>query len=161
VAAIATYFDPRVIFIVFPLIVFQKRLQGESHIWGAVLGQALAIGVVWFTMASATQLKNAKDILMVNNPQENVGPFWYIMLEMFKELLEFMKLMYLLMQALMCAFIAMHVHKTFDMLEMPSSDPKKPAAKVMKEGDDVICSGVQVERSKLFFNGVLLVTLVK
>lgn len=38
VAAIATYFDPRILFIVFPLTVFQKRLQGESKIWGAVAG---------------------------------------------------------------------------------------------------------------------------
>lgn len=76
-------------------------------------------------MASAAQLKNAKDILMVNNPQENIGPFWYIMLEMFKQLLEFMKLMYLLMQALMCAFVAMHLHKTFDVIQLLSKEKQK------------------------------------
>ena len=81
----------------------------------------MAIIAVWATMASSTQFKNAWDILMVNNPQENIGPFWYIMLEMLKHLLEFVKLMYLLMQALMCAFIAMHIHKTFDMLIKPSN----------------------------------------
>jgi hypothetical protein len=95
-------------------------------------------------MSSASQFKNAYDILMVNDPQENLGPFWYIMLEMFKEQLEFVKLMYLLMQALMCCFVAMHVYKTFDMLEMQ---------KVKGDKDKL--------RNKLFLNGVLLVSLVK
>lgn len=86
---------------------------------------------------------------MVNNPQENIGPFWYIMLEMFKQLLEFVKLMYLLMQALMCAFIAMHVHKTFEMLEKPTkgaSNEKKSAYRedsLQKQSkDNLICTGV-------------------
>ena len=40
------------------------------------------------------------------------------MLEMFKDLLEFIKYMYLLMQALMCAFVAMHLHKTYDVIKI-------------------------------------------
>jgi len=74
------------------MTIFQKRLIGDNRIWGAIFGQAVAIAVVWVTMASENQIKNAWNILMVNNPQENIGPFWYIMLEMFKHLLEFVKL---------------------------------------------------------------------
>lgn len=55
---------------------------------------------------------------MVNNPTENIGSFWYVMLEMFPDRLEFMKMMYLLQSAVMYAFIAMHLTKTYDMLEL-------------------------------------------
>jgi hypothetical protein len=59
---------------------------------------------------------------MVENPSENIGSFWYLMLEMFTDRLEFMKLSYLLMIAVMCAFISMHVNKTYDVLETRSSN---------------------------------------
>lgn len=54
---------------------------------------------------------------MVNDTTENIGSFWYLMLEMFPDRLEFMKLMYLLETAVMYTFIAFHLQKTFDMLD--------------------------------------------
>jgi hypothetical protein len=51
---------------------------------------------------------------MVNNPSENMGSFWYIQVEMFKDRLEFMKMMYLLLQFTMCCFVAIMIQKTFD-----------------------------------------------
>lgn len=62
---------------------------------------------------------------MVENPSENIGSFWYLMLEMFADRLEFMKMSYLLMIAVMCAFISMHVNKTYDMLETRSTNTEE------------------------------------
>ena len=63
----------------------------------------------------------------------------------------------------------MHIHKTYDMLEKPSSDKLRPEAKKAyrqdslenKSPSNLLCAGVDVERRKLFLNGVLLITIVK
>lgn len=78
---------------------------------------------------------------MVNNASENLGNFWYVMHEMFPDRLEFIKMMYLLETATMCTFIAIHLHKTYDMLELhPEVDRK---------------------RKSLMLNGVLIISLIK
>jgi len=83
---------------------------------------------------------------MINNASENIGSFWYLMLEMFPDRLEFMKMMYLLETAVMCAFISMHLMKTFDMLEMQ---------KIYK-GSKLVS-----KRKSLMMNGVLIISFVK
>lgn len=54
---------------------------------------------------------------MVNNPTENIGSFWYLMLEMFPDRLEFMKLMFLLETGTMYTMITFHIWKTFNVLD--------------------------------------------
>ena len=100
---------------------------------------------VW-SFASPAQIQNSYNILMVNNSTENLGSFWYLMLEMFPDRLEFMKMMYLLEAAVMYAFITMHLTKTYDVLEMQKKHTRSDKA---------------TKRKSLMMNGVLLITFVK
>lgn len=79
---------------------------------------------------------------MVNDTSENIGSFWYIMLEMFADKLEFMKISFLLQTLFMCVMISMHVGKTYDMLDRQK---------------------VQVPRKResLLLQGLLLIAIVK
>jgi len=79
---------------------------------------------------------------MVNNQSENIGNFWYIMTEMFPKDLKFLKMMYLLLTATMCALIAQHLHKTFDMLAKCTVDQ-------------------ELKRKSLMMNGITIITLTK
>ena len=80
--------------------------------------QIALVALFWFLFVSPDQLRNAKNILMINDPTENIGSFWYLMLEMFPDKLEFMKLLYLLETGVMFTFCIFHVAKTFDMLDL-------------------------------------------
>ena len=51
---------------------------------------------VWGSLASATQYKNAYNIVMVEDSSINIGSFWYMMQEMFKDHLLFFKSIYVL-----------------------------------------------------------------
>jgi hypothetical protein len=53
-------------------------------VFTALSRQALFVTLVWAALASKPQLKNAIDILFANNPEENIGAFWYIQSEMFE-----------------------------------------------------------------------------
>lgn len=54
---------------------------------------------------------------MLMNPSVNIGSYWYIIIEMFKDHLIFLKYFYLLEQAICCALITIHINKTFDVIE--------------------------------------------
>lgn len=116
VAAIASYFDPRVVFYVFPLLIFQLRRSEKPHLLHSI-GLLGLCGLVWFLFVTPSQLKNAYNIFMVNDASENIGSFWYIVLEMFPDKLEFMKISFLLQTVFMCVMISMHMCKTYDMLD--------------------------------------------
>jgi hypothetical protein len=81
---------------------------------------------------------------MIMDPSVNIGPFWYMMAEMFKDHLPFLRHFYLVMQAAMCTLIALQVSKTYDMLELQQVKPKKDRM-----------------RRKLLLNGMLLLSFVK
>ena len=67
---------------------------------------------------STTQRKNLTNILLVNNPAENLGNFWYLMHEMFLDRLVFFKYIYLIMQASACIFLSLQVYKAADMIDL-------------------------------------------
>ena len=112
--AVATYFDPRIIFLVVPLTVMQARYHlGHSDRKKNALNETLTRLFITYTpmillffCLSKTELQNIKNILLVNNPAENLGNFWYLMHEMFLDRLDFFKYIYLIMQASACVFIS-------------------------------------------------------
>lgn len=108
-AAIATYFDPRVLLIVFPLNIIATRVIGKHNIWMSLVMQTIYIALTWYFLATATQLQNTYNILMVNVTSENIGTFWYIMLEMFKSKVEFMKYLFILEAAVMYILCSIHL----------------------------------------------------
>ena len=109
--------------------------------FSAIFTQLLLVTLVWAALASKPQLKNAVDILLANNPAENIGAFWYLQSEMFANKLQFMKPLFVLEQLVMCCFISIHLSKTFDIIQ---NFPKAE----------------QLSRS-LFLNGILLIGFVK
>lgn len=51
------------------------------------------------------------------------------------------------MQSLMCAFISMHLHKTFDVLDKPSKEENAIEAKIAHtNGNKIVLKGRGVER---------------
>ena len=123
---VAAYFDPRVIFLMIPLSVMQARYHiGHSNRKGSnTLKETLARLVatflpilLMFFCVSKTELKNIKNILLVNNPVENLGNFWYLMHEMFLDRLDFFKYIYLIMNASACIFISIQLYKAADMID--------------------------------------------
>ena len=82
-----------------------------------VLLFSAAVFVFNASLMTKSQFKNASNILMVNNPTENIGSFWYIMLEMFKDRLEFMKLLFVLETAVMYCMITFLLWKTYNVLD--------------------------------------------
>ena len=124
--SVATYFDPRVIFLMIPLSVMQARYHiGHSNRKGSNTLKETLIRVVvtympillMFFCVSRTELKNIKNILLVNNPVENLGNFWYLMHEMFLDRLDFFKYIYLIMNASACIFISIQLYKAADMID--------------------------------------------
>lgn len=51
-------------------------------------------------------MDNITNIMMINNPTESLGPFWYIMHEIFIQYVPYFKVAYLVMQGLMCIFVS-------------------------------------------------------
>ena len=101
----ATYFDPRIIFLVMPLTVMQARYHlRHSDRKNNALNETLTRLAITYTpiilmffCVSKTELQNIENILLVNNPTENLGNFWYLMHEMFLDRLDFFKYIYLIM----------------------------------------------------------------
>ena len=60
---------------------------------------------------------NIKNIMLVNDPSETMGMFWYIMVEMFQDRLVFLKYAFLLMQLSCCLFISIMIKETADMMD--------------------------------------------
>lgn len=64
-------------------------------------------------LVSEQQIKNVYNILFLQDTTVNVGPFWYINVNMFTDHLFFFRVFWLVMQAVMACFVTMHIHKTF------------------------------------------------
>lgn len=145
-AALATYFDPRALFFVFPLFALLKFNKNQHSLLAPFLTLLAAIASVWVTLVSESQYKNAVNILMVNNPTENIGSFWYLMLESFPDKLEFTKVMYLLETLTMNVLTTFHIKKTFDVLELCFTKDAKVA---------------QRKRESLLLNSFSLLVIIK
>ena len=86
VNAIAAYFDPRVIFFMIPFTVLQARLvigfskekRDPFRETTTRLAASFIPIILTILFVSSPQLKNLKNILLVNNPAENLGSFWYL-----------------------------------------------------------------------------------
>lgn len=117
-SALASYFDPRIIFIIFPMEIFRSRSQNKNDYWQSLLQQIIYVVMVWLVCSSRQSLQNAYNILMVEDPSINMGSFWYMMAEMFKDHLLFLKLLYILQQSIMCIFTTIHITSTFNAIDM-------------------------------------------
>ena len=113
--SIAAYFDPRVIFLMIPFSILQARihvglsrekLDPFKESMTRLIASFVPI-ILTIVFMSPTQFKNLRNILLVNNPAETLGPFWYLMHEMFWDRLAFFKYIYLIMQASSCVFISL------------------------------------------------------
>jgi len=80
--------------------------------------------IVWLALSSRQSLQNAYNILMVEDPTITIGSFWYMMAEMFKDHLLFLKLLYILQQAMMCIFTTIHITSTFNAIDKKNDGDK-------------------------------------
>ena len=143
-SALASYFDPRIIFIIFPMDIFRSRSQAKNNQWQSLLQQAIFVVIVWLALSSRQSLQNAYNILMVEDPTITIGSFWYMMAEMFKDHLLFLKLLYILQQAMMCIFTTIHITSTFNAIDKKNDGDKQPK-----------------KRQNLLLNGILILCFVK
>ena len=109
------YFNPGCVISLLPLLVVQARLkvpeEQGSHDPFKRLMLLVGLGnMVWMFGLSSSQKDNVVNILMVNNKQETMGNYWYLMVMMFSDRVRFFKKLYLVLQLLCCAFISMLLH---------------------------------------------------
>ena len=107
VNSIVAYFDPRLIFVMIPFTVLQARIdigldqsEKRDNFKETLkrLFKTFSPIILTIFFFSDNQFRNLKNILLVNNPTENLGNFWYLMHEMFAgHRLTFFKYIYLIM----------------------------------------------------------------
>lgn len=74
--------------------------------------------IVLYPFCTKDQMSLVWAILKVRNPAETIGSFWYIMLEMFQERLEFVRVTYLLFQMVSACFLSQMVAQTSLVIKM-------------------------------------------
>ena len=165
--AVVTYFDPRLIFLMIPFSVLQARYhiglvrEKFNPFKETMIRLTISYVPIILTILcmSNSQFKNLKNILLVNNPAENLGNFWYLMHEMFLDRLVFFKYIYLIMMCSACIFVSLQVYKCADMIDLVQY-AKGKTQMFRHEQVDHIERGYR-RHQRLYMSGVLVISFVK
>lgn len=163
VNALATFLDAKIAFLMIPITVVQTRFFKKDDWYpcssdkvfptvlkriGLTYAGAIALHLL---LSDGQELDNILNTLLVRDPSENLGNFWYLMHEMFMDRLPFFRLVFLAMQLAMVIFIAQILYKTFDAIERVATLKK----------DEIDAAKIERRRQRLVMTGFLLVSFVK
>ena len=169
---ILSYFDPRILLLLIPITVIQTRYQVHNSPFDTsnIRPQSAAksefimrLGItsllcylVHICSPSQIQWTNTKNILLAKDPNENLGLYWYLLSEMFKDRILFFRYALVLMQLAMSLFVSQMLWNLADMLDWTVEQQSSN-----EEGNKLDTNKAQRRRQRAYMVGFLLLAFVK